>query len=198
MKRVKVGQLDESLFHPRPSADATDLSPQGIGEREIMIISLIAAVGKNNVIGVDGKLPWHLPEDFKWFKSVTMDKPIIMGRKTFDSIGRKPLPKRFHIIISRTKQSDTEQVAWATSLQEALDIARAQQAEEVMVIGGAQIYAESLPLADRIYLTEVDMAPTGDAIFPVFDKSKWQRTIIATHAATDDKPAFEIVQYDKN
>lgn len=162
-----------------------------------MKISLIAAVARNNVIGVDGKLPWHLPEDFKWFKATTLDKPIIMGRKTFDSIGRKPLPKRFHIIISREKQQGGEQVAWATSLQAALDIARAQDTEEIMIIGGAQIYAESLPLADRIYLTEVDMAPTGDTLFPAFDKSKWQRTVIASHAANGDKPAFDIVQYDR-
>ncbi len=162
-----------------------------------MKISMIAAVGSNNVIGVDGKLPWHLPEDFKWFKSVTMDKPIIMGRKTFDSIGRKPLPKRFHIIVSRLRQEDSEQAAWATSLQEALDIARAKNTEEVMIIGGAHIYAESMPLADRIYLTEVDLAPQGDAIFPSFDKSKWQRIVIASHAAIGDKPAFEIVQYDR-
>jgi dihydrofolate reductase len=162
-----------------------------------MKISLIAAIARNNVIGVDGKLPWHLPEDFKWFKATTLDKPIIMGRKTFDSIGRKPLPKRFHIIISREKQENSEQVAWATSLQEAIDIARAQNAEEAMIIGGAQIYAESLALAERIYLTEVDMAPTGDAFFPEFDKSKWQRTIIASHAANGDKPAFDIVQYDR-
>ena len=163
-----------------------------------MKISLIAAVGKNNVIGADGKLPWHLPEDFKWFKAATLNKPIIMGRKTFDSIGRKPLPKRFHIIISRTKQEDTEQVAWATSLQEALDIAKKQNTEEAMIIGGAQIYAESLMLADRIYLTEVDLAPMGDAIFPAFDKSEWKRIVIASHTANGDKPAFDIVQYDKN
>lgn len=162
------------------------------------MISLIAAIDRNNVIGTGGKLPWHLPGDFAWFKSVTMDKAVVMGRKTFDSIGR-PLPRRLNIVISRTSQNDTDQVKWVSSLQDAMATAqREKQNQEIMIIGGGEIYRQALPLADRLYLTEVDLiVADADAFFPDFNKNAWQGKILATHDAKDGQPAFRIVRYDR-
>lgn len=170
------------------------------------MISLIAAVARNNAIGVNGTLPWHLPKDFAWFKSCTGSKTIIMGRKTFDSLGR-PLPKRLNIVISRQppENETQENVLWATSLQQAFDIASrhaAQWGDEFMVIGGGEIYAQALPHADRLYLTEVDYTPdNADAFFPAFDKAQWKATVLETHAQEKEadiiRPAFTIMQYDR-
>jgi len=161
------------------------------------MISLIAAVSENYVLGMDGKMPWHLPADFTWFKSVTIGKPIILGRKTFDSFGGKPLPKRLHLVISRNPQSNTDQVIWVSSVEDAISEAKKHSNDEIMVIGGGDIYSQSIHLADRLYLTEIATSYEGDAFFPAFDKSKWQKKIIAEHAAADGQPAFVITQYDR-
>ncbi|HPF77863.1 MAG TPA: dihydrofolate reductase [Alphaproteobacteria bacterium] len=132
------------------------------------ILSLIVAAADNNVIGIDNKMPWHIPEDFKYFKSVTMGKPCIMGRKTYESILAqlgKPLPGRTSIVISRNGYSHEGAITAAT-LDEAIDKASAETNDEIMVIGGAQIYALALYKADRIYLTRVHQHPEGDAFFP--------------------------------
>ncbi|MGB2313835.1 MAG: dihydrofolate reductase [Porticoccaceae bacterium] len=143
-----------------------------------MKLCLIVAVSRNGVIGRDNQLPWHLPEDLKFFKSVTMGKPILMGRKTFESIGR-PLPGRTNIVISRDAQWHSTGVEVAPSLEAAIQLGRqacrAAGAEEIMVIGGEQIYRLSLPLADRLYLTQVDAEVEGDAYFPVVDFDDWQQ-----------------------
>ena len=159
------------------------------------MICLIAALAKNNVIGAGNKLPWHLPADFAWFKRITTGKPVIMGRKTFESIGR-PLPNRLNIVVSRAVQINTDDVVWTSSLNEAIAIAQHHTQAEIMIIGGGQIYAEALPFATRLYLTEIDLDIAGDAFFPSFDKTNWTRSILETHAKTDTKPAFNIVQYD--
>jgi dihydrofolate reductase len=161
------------------------------------MISLIAAIAENYTLGMNGKMPWHLPADFAWFKSRTLDKPIIMGRKTFDSFGGKPLPKRFHIVISRTPQDDQENVVWVSSLEQAIEVAKSKTDDEIMVIGGGEIYNQAMPIADRLYLTEIAAAYEGDAFFPIFDKSKWQKKIISEHSAENNQPAFTIVQYDR-
>lgn len=139
-------------------------------------LSLIVAAADNNVIGKDNKMPWHIPEDFKNFKSITMGKPCIMGRKTFESILAqlgKPLPGRTSIVVSRNG-FDHEAAMTAGSLEEAIEKGKAENDQEVMVIGGAQIYEQSLHLADRIYLTRVHQSPEGDAFFPELDES-WQQ-----------------------
>ena len=137
-----------------------------------MNVSLIVAVSRNGVIGLDNQLPWHLPEDLKYFKSVTMGKPLIMGRKTFESIGR-PLPGRTNIVITRDSGWHAEGVEVAQTLLQAMTLARlaCAQAElnEIMVIGGEQIYRLALPVADRLYLTEVQAEVEGDAFFPAYD-----------------------------
>lgn len=140
-----------------------------------MIVSLIAAVSQNGVIGRDGLLPWNLPEDLKRFKETTLGKPIIMGRKTFQSIGRL-LPGRRNIIITRQSELSIPGATIVHSLEAALAAAEADVGTdgEVFVIGGAEIYGMALPLAQRLYLTEVDVRISGDAFFPGWDRAQFR------------------------
>jgi len=139
-------------------------------------LALIVAVAENGVIGIENRLPWHIPEDLQWFKRNTMGKPMIMGRNTFDSLG-KPLPGRDHIVLSRSLQYDHERVFVVASLDEAISVANQRAAEvgvdEIMVIGGEQIYRQALPLTEKIYRTLVKISPNGDAFFPELCTS-WQ------------------------
>jgi dihydrofolate reductase len=162
------------------------------------MISLIAAIGENNALGLQGKLPWHLPADFSWFKKTTMQRPMIMGRKTFESLPGL-LPGRLHIVISRTPQENQEHVLWVSSLQAAVAAAQAcenYRNDEIMIIGGGEIYTQAITFVDRMYLTEVAASPKADAFFPVFDKAQWRVAVVAEYAATDKQPAFVIRQYD--
>jgi len=141
------------------------------------LIVLVVAIAENGVIGRKGDLPWRIPDDLKHFKAVTMGKPIVMGRKTFESIGN-PLPGRANIVITRDKNYRAEGVLIAASLDAALDIA-AKEAEhsgarEIAVIGGSAIFAETLPRADRIELTEVHARPEGDVTFPAYAREQWR------------------------
>lgn len=140
-------------------------------------IALIAAVAKNGVIGRDGGMPWRLSSDMKFFKATTMGKPIVMGRKQYETVG-KPLPGRTNIVVTRQEGYRPEGVVVFSDLSAALDCARSvaarDGADEVMVIGGGEIYAATLPLADRLYLTEVDLEPEGDVRFPAVDFSQWR------------------------
>lgn len=148
-----------------------------------MKISLIVAASTNNVIGVDGDLPWRLPEDLKKFKAITMGKPMIMGRATFESIG-KALPGRRSIVLSRQAGFEAAGCEVVSSAAEALDIAG--DAEEVMVIGGGEIYRQFLPMADRIYLTRIDAHIDGDTRFPEIDPADW-RVIESLHYPASDE-----------
>ena len=142
-------------------------------------ISLVVAVAENGVIGRDGQLPWRMPSDLKAFRRLTMAKPIIMGRRTFDSIG-KALDGRDNIVVTRDGSFLAPGTIVATSLQEALAIAKKaaqlRGADEVMVIGGAEIFALALPLADRVYLTRIHASPSGDIVFPALDAAQWTET----------------------
>jgi len=138
-----------------------------------MKISIIAAMSRNRVIGINNTLPWHLPADLKHFKSITLNKTIVMGRKTYESIGR-PLPKRSNIIITRNADFLAEGCTIVHTIDAALACATEQ--EEVMVIGGASFYEQILPRADRIYLTLIDGDFEGDTLFPEYDPSDWQET----------------------
>jgi len=142
-----------------------------------VLISLIAAVARNNVIGADQSMPWRIPSDFAWFKQTTMGKPMVMGRKQFETFS-KPLPGRPHIVVTRQHDYRPEGVLVRHSLQEALAAARrlaeASDQNEIMVIGGGDIYAQSLPLADRLYISHVDLAPDGDVHFPPIDADEWR------------------------
>jgi dihydrofolate reductase len=143
-----------------------------------MKLSLIVAAANNNVIGRNNELPWHLPQDLKYFKSVTLGKPVIMGRKTFESIG-KPLPGRTNIVITRQSDWQHAGVLVASSVKDAVALAEnfrnelGQTAEEIMVIGGAEIYRSALPLADKVYLTRIDADVIGDAWFPALSETDW-------------------------
>ena len=130
-----------------------------------MKVSLIAALARNRVIGKENRLPWHLPQDLKRFRALTTGHAVIMGRKTFESIG-KPLPGRKNIVITRNQDYAPQGVARAASLDEALAIANSSGETEAFVIGGAEIYRIAMPRADRLYLTWIDQEPEGDAFFP--------------------------------
>ncbi len=135
-----------------------------------MVISIIAAMDRNHLIGDNNQLPWHLPADFAHFKSVTMGKPIIMGRKTYESIG-KPLPGRTNIVLSRNPDLQFEGVECVSSFEDA--VALVADSAELLVIGGSTIYQMLLPQVDRMYITYVDGEFKGDAWFPDFDESQW-------------------------
>ncbi len=128
-----------------------------------MKISMIVAMGKNRVIGIDNKMPWHLPADLQWFKKTTLGSPIIMGRKTYDSIGR-PLPGRLNIILSRNTDLEIEGCTVVNTLSDALDAANG--ADEVFITGGAHLYEKFLQNADCLYLTKIDAKLEGDTFFP--------------------------------
>lgn len=156
-----------------------------------MKLAIIVAMAENRVIGVNNNLPWYLPQDLKYFKAVTMGKPIIMGRKTHESIG-KPLPGRTNIVISRNPMAEYEGCSVVGSLTEAIELAENQclidGAPEAMVIGGAQIYEAALPFAERLYLTEVHASVRGDAFFPRFDRNEWHELAREDFDAEGDNP----------
>lgn len=137
-------------------------------------VVLVAAVADNGVIGVDGDIPWHRPDDFAHFKAVTLGHTLVMGRATYDSIGR-PLPGRTTVVITRDPNWSAEGVLVAHSFDAALELA-AQLPGEVMVAGGAQIYALAMPYADQQVLTEMHLSPEGDTRYPEWDRSKWVET----------------------
>lgn len=157
-------------------------------------IVLVAAVARNHVIGSAGDLPWRLPGDMKRFKAITLGKPMIMGRKTFESIGR-PLPGRRTIVVTRDPSWAAEGVEVTLSLDAALALAATGGPEEIVVAGGGEIYAQAIGRADRMRLTWVDAAPEGDAHFPDFDASVWRETGRETHPAADGRPGFAFVDY---
>ena len=147
-----------------------------------MKISMIAAMAKDRVIGKDNAMPWHLPADFAWFKQSTMGKPIVMGRKTFESIGR-PLPGRLNIVISRNPEFHAEGVTVVADIAAAK--AAAGEVDELMVIGGGSIYDACLAEADRLYLTFIDLAVEGDTCFPDWGPG-WRETFSDTYRADEN------------
>lgn len=151
-----------------------------------MIISMIAAMATNRIIGKDNQMPWHLPADFAWFKRCTMGKPVVMGRKTYESIGR-PLPGRLNIVISRDASLVIEGVITVTSIDQALK--EAGDVEEVMIIGGGAIYEACLPIANKLYVTQIAANIEGDTQFPA-----WSDEFIETHS--EFYPADDKNQYD--
>ena len=157
-------------------------------------VSLIVAMSRNGVIGLDGRLPWHIPAELKRFKELTIGHPIVMGRKTWDSIGRL-LPGRTTIIVSRNPGLHVEGAHVAASLEQALDLAR--PAAEAFVIGGAEIFRLSLPYAERIYLTTVAIECEGDTFMPSIDWTQWRRTASESHPAQGDIPGWMLTVYER-
>jgi dihydrofolate reductase len=139
-------------------------------------IAMIAAVGENGAIGAQGKLPWHLPTDFAFYKATTMGKPLIMGRKTFESIG-KPLPGRTNIVVTRRTDYAPEGVEVFADLPAAIarakEIALADGVDEIFINGGGEIYRQAMPVAERLYITHVQASPASDTVFPTIDEKQW-------------------------
>jgi len=164
-------------------------------------IALVVAVAQNDVIGWQGGLAWHQSSDLKFFRKVTMNKPLIMGRKTFESIG-KPLDGRDNIVITRNTAFETPGILVAANLEDALVIAQGKAetrgVDEISVIGGAQIYELVLPRADRIYLSEIHSSPDGDTFFPKLDKAQWREISRERHAASPkDSADYSFVVLDR-
>ncbi len=163
-----------------------------------MKVSLVAAVARNGVIGRDGGLPWHLPADLARFKALTWGHTLIMGRRTWDSVGR-PLPGRRTIVLSRSLEAAPEGAELAADLDAALALAAGE--EEVFIAGGEEVYRQALPRADRLYLTRVEVDALGDTRFPVFDEGDWRLVERVGHAA-DERHAwafsFEVLERSRS
>ncbi|AOY93275.1 diacylglycerol kinase [Cupriavidus sp. USMAA2-4] len=158
------------------------------------LLTLIVAKARNGVIGRDNALPWRLPEDLAHFKRTTMGAPVVMGRKTWDSIGR-PLPGRRNIVVSRNPALQLAGAEVATSLEEAQRLCVG--AEQIFLIGGAQLYAEALPSADRLVVTEIDADVEGDAHFPAIDRSRWLEVSRETHRSEANGFDYAFVVYER-
>lgn len=165
-----------------------------------MIVSMIAAVAENLVIGRDNDLVWRLPDDMKYFMETTQNHHVIMGRKNYESIPHKfrPLPNRVNIIVTQQDDYDAGDSLLTNSIQEAIEVAKNNNQEEVFIIGGGQIYAQSIDLADRLYITEVKASFEGDTFFPEIDKNDWLEVSRKPHGK-DDRHAheFDFVIYER-
>lgn len=155
-------------------------------------VALIAAVAKNGVIGKDNQLPWHIKSEFQYFKTTTLGHPVVMGRRSFESLG-KPLPKRANIVVTRDRDFAAKGALVCHSLEDGIalakDIAGKDGVTEIFIGGGADIYRRALPLAQRLYLTEVDMTPEGDTHFPAFDRKDWREIKREFHQAKEGESA---------
>ena len=166
-----------------------------------MKISLIAAIGENRVIGAKGDLPWHLPDDMKFFSKTTRGHYVLMGRKNYDSIPLKfrPLPGRPNIVVTRTNQMDTSKVDVVNTIEEGIKLAKDAGEEELFIIGGGEIYRQTIDLANKLDITHVDASPDGDTHFPVFDESQYSKSVLNHHPKDDvHNFSFTICVYDKN
>jgi len=165
----------------------------------VIDISLIAAVADNRVIGSGQVLPWHLPNDLKYFRDMTIGKPIIMGRLTFDSVG-SPLPGRKNIVVSRTCNLDIENIIAVNSIEEAIQVGREESkllgVSELFIAGGGQIYEKALKFCTRIYITEVHDSPEGDIFFPKVDWTAWREVSRKYHEPENSRPAYSFVVYE--
>lgn len=167
-------------------------------DETLVPVAMIAAMDRNRVIGVDNQLPWYLPEDLRFFKRMTQAKPLVMGRKTYQSIGR-PLPGRLNIVVTRDPGFQHDGLRVCHDLASALTLADQQAiidgAEEIMVMGGAEIYAQALPFASRLYLTEVEVEVEGDARFPELDPAEWEEVQRRPGSPAEGQPAYAFVAY---
>ena len=159
-------------------------------------IVLVAALARNRVIGADGDMPWHLPADLKRFKAITLGKPMVMGRKTFEAIGR-PLPGRRTIVVTRDPSWRADVVEIALDLDSAIARAADASPDEIIIAGGGQIYAQAIGRADRLRLTWIDVEPAGDAMFPAVDLAVWREVDRADFPVDGDRPAHAFVDYDR-
>jgi dihydrofolate reductase len=173
---------------------------QAMTDRTESCISLIVARARDGAIGRAGMLPWRISEDLKYFKRLTVGKPVVMGRKTWDSIGR-PLPGRHNIVVTRNKVWQADGATAVANLADAITAAGLDpkiRAPEIMIIGGAEIYAQALLFADRVYLTQVDIeVPDADTHFPALDADQWREVARDAHAAQGETPGFAFVTLER-
>jgi len=166
-----------------------------------MQIVLIAAVANNGVIGRGGTMPWRVKSDMRHLRALTMGKPVVMGRKTYESLHIKPLPGRTNIVVTRDRDFTAPGVLAAPSLEAALEAARGdaqRRGTDIMVIGGGDIYAQAMPLAGRLEITQIRMTPEGDSLFPAIDPAVWREAAREAHpAGPDDDAAYDFVSYLK-
>jgi dihydrofolate reductase len=155
-----------------------------------MILSLIVAASTNNVIGINNQLPWHLPVDMRYFKNTTWGMPVIMGRKTFESMDNKPLRGRMNIVITRQKDWKPEGAVVVNNWSDALLVAKDADCKEVFVIGGGEIFKETIKKADRIYMTRVHTIVDGDVFFPEIDKKHW-KLVTKRDCFADEKHKYD-------
>ncbi|MDF7676481.1 dihydrofolate reductase [Neisseriaceae bacterium ESL0693] len=158
-------------------------------------ITLIAALSQNHCIGQANTMPWHIPEDFAFFKQYTLNKPVIMGRKTWESLPIKPLPQRRNIVISRHNQKSVDQAECADTLHMALAMCTGD--EEIIIMGGGQIYTQALPLATDLRLTEVQLCIHGDTFFPAWSTDEWLETERTHHVSKKNDIAFDFVHWQR-
>lgn len=157
-------------------------------------LELIVACGKNRVIGLNGQVPWHLPEDLKHFKATTMGCPVIMGRKTWSSIGR-PLPGRTNIVMTRNPDFVATGALVASDIEGALRLA--SNAERIFILGGGELYQMALPLVDVAWVTEIDASPQGDTFFPQLSPNDWEREVLRELPAAESRPALTFCRYQR-
>lgn len=157
-------------------------------------ITLIAACAENGCIGINNTMPWHLPEDFAFFRAYTTGKPVIMGRKTWESLPKKPLPGRRNIVITRRADYQAEGAETAADLPSALSVCA--EADEIIIMGGAQIYTEAMPSATDLRITEVALNVAGDAFFPTVNRSLWQEKSREAHTAANGI-GYAFVHYER-
>lgn len=165
-----------------------------------MIVSMIAAMGSNRVIGKDNDIPWHLPDDFKYFKNTTQGHHVIMGRKNWESLPHsfRPLPQRPNIVITRQENYEADGATVVQSLQKGIELARNDGEQEAFIIGGGEIYRMGLEMADKIYLTEINQSFDGQVTFPEFDKKKWKEESRQHHPIDErHKFSFDFVVYSR-
>lgn len=176
-------------MQPNQKANYDFKGSSGSAEDQPFVVSLLVAAGENGVIGANNKLPWHLPNDLKYFKNLTWAMPVLMGRKTFESIG-KPLPGRKNIVITRNNDWQSTGVFPVHSVEEAIALAQRDCVNEIFIIGGAEIFASSLPQAGRVYLTRIHHSFTGDVFFPQLDGRQWKQTKVIK-CKMDEKNAYD-------
>jgi dihydrofolate reductase len=171
-------------------------------DRSTIAITLIAAVAENGVIGQGGALPWRLPSELRHFRERTFGKPVVVGRKTYESFHTRPLPGRTNIVVSRDRSYAAAGALVAPSVAAALQVARGDAfrrgVDEIMVAGGADIYAQTITTADRLVITRVRLQPAGDSMFPAIDPTVWQEVSCAAYAAgAQDEASFAVQVYER-
>lgn len=156
-------------------------------------ITLVAALSDNNCIGENNRIPWHVPEDFEFFKNYTMGKPVIMGRKTWESLPKKPLPGRPNYVISRQQEQQFSGAILCHNIEEAIQ--QLADCPEIIIMGGAQIYAQAMPLATDLRLTRIHVSVMGDTFFPAIDTNEWQQIESSSHISSKNNIAYDLQHF---